>query len=111
MSQLANIHQQVVPVRTAHALPPGQCDILFPKLPAQQIFQHLRVSTSIQQSHHRAKKSSRNLDEDGSENLKPGDPEDSYLFVYVLYIQPEINEEVRRKGQFLPYLSSGIHVR
>lgn len=51
MSQLANVHYQVVPMRTADALPPEQCDSLLPKLPVQQTFQYLHVRSSMQQSH------------------------------------------------------------
>lgn len=50
MSQLAEVHQQVVPMRTARALSLDSMTLVA-KSPVQQTFQHLHVSISTQQSH------------------------------------------------------------
>lgn len=102
MSQLANIHQQVVPMRTAHALPLDNVTLCFPHClfsKPSNIFLSAPQNSKVIL---RAERSSRNLNDSRLENLETVDPEDSYYFVCVLLqAQSGTNEAVKKQRAIL----------
>lgn len=107
MSQLAEVHQQVAPIRTARALPLGSVtpwspNCLFSK-PSNVYVSASQYSKVIL----RSERSSRNLDETGFGSLKTVDWQDSYYFVCVsFHAQSRIEEVVRGQRNFIYLVGS-----